>query len=106
MNTSTKPAYTNPDNNVKECLTVHEGKYDAKDAKRQVFDLISNNIAFHGKRSFSHCERFGDRDQYSDNKVKELQSSKKTVQQLLDDAHKQGLSVQIESNIKITIAQD
>lgn len=83
-------------------IKLVSGTFSIQEAKEVLTTLIDDKIRYHKSRIFSHEERFGSKDEHSDQRVAELQLAKKELierlEQIAPDAE-----LNIDSNIKINI---
>lgn len=84
-------------------LSLIKGDFSPSDARERVVQLIMDNLNYHGLRNFSSRERYGQSDAYSEEKIEELQMSKKQALDLFDYAEACGRRLRIESAIKISL---
>jgi hypothetical protein len=80
-----------------------KGTFSPEDAKEITSHLISEKINFHEKKSFSNKIRFGEIDENSQVRIKELNQSRTSINELIDQAREQGKTLKIESTITIEL---
>lgn len=83
-----------------------EGKFSPLEARQEILKLITGNINYHSKRSFSHHERYGSPDIQAEEQIKALAECREKALELVAQAQKQGLSIQVETDIKITLTNE
>lgn len=79
------------------------GEYSASDAQEIINHLISKKINFHEMRNFSHEIRFGEVDQSSIKRTKELIQARETMNEVIKEAQTTGKNLRIKSTISIEI---
>lgn len=79
------------------------GKFSPDDAMEILGNLIQKKIDYHSLRSFSHYERFGVTDQWSDKRLKELKKSFESIQVIIEKAREHGNYLDISSSISIEV---
>lgn len=83
-------------------LKLIDGTFSPQETKEVLVNLIDDKIRFHKCRIFSHEERFGSRDEYSDQRVMELQLARKELIERLDEMPADA-ELNIDSTITINI---
>jgi hypothetical protein len=81
------------------------GEFSAKEAQELLMHLICKKINFHESRNWSHQERFGEQNEASVKRIKELEASKAQIQEVVQQAQQAGKSVRIRSNIHLEITE-
>ena len=68
-------------------------------------EMIQNKIAYHNLQIFSLRERFGADSSFSQNRIKELEEIRESLQKTLRQAEELGLAVDIDCpiNVRLTI---
>ncbi len=84
-------------------LSLIKGDFTPSDARERVIQLIMDNLNYHSLRNLSSRERYGQSDLNSEEKIEELQMSKKQALDLFDYAEVSGRRLRIESTIKISL---
>ncbi|WP_086539703.1 hypothetical protein [Algoriphagus antarcticus] len=79
------------------------GNFSPEDALEIINHLIAEKINFHEMRSFSSKIRFGEVDQNSEVRIKELKQSKASINVLISNAKEQGKTLKIESTISVEL---
>ena len=86
----------------KQCELI-KGDFSPDDALEIINHLITKKITFHELRSFSSEIRFGEVDQKSIDRSKELKQSKASVEKFIQQAKEQNKTLRIKSNILIEL---
>jgi len=100
MNTTQSIDRTTSDTKKHELI---RGEFSPQDALEVINHLISIKINFHEMRSFSNKIRFGEVDQNSEVRIKELKQSKASINVLITNAKLQGKTLKIESTISVEV---
>lgn len=79
------------------------GDFSVEEAMEIINHLIDKKINFHQLKSFSHEIRFGEPDQNSVKRSKELKESKMYANELIQLAKEQGGALRIKSSLSIEI---
>lgn len=101
MNTAQSTEHKMTDSKAHDLV---KGKFSPEDAKEIINHLISGKINFHEMRSFSNKIRFGEVDQNSQVRIKELKHSRAAINVLIVQAKEQGKTVTIESTISVELS--
>ncbi len=80
-----------------------KGKFSPNDALEILGTLIQKKIDYHSLRSFSHQERFGVTDQWSESRIEELKKSLKSIQAIIANTRERGEYLHITSSISIEV---
>lgn len=80
-----------------------KGDFSPEDASEIVNHLFAKKINFHERKNFSHEIRFGEVDQNSKERIKELKQCKASLNEFLEQAKKQGKNLKIKSSISLEI---
>jgi hypothetical protein len=80
-----------------------KGDFSPDDALEIINHLITKKITFHELRSFSSEIRFGEVDQKSIDRSKELKQSKASVEEFIQQAKEQNKTLRLKSNISIEL---
>ncbi len=86
-----------------EDITLIKGKFDPANAKDILLNLINYKINYHELKNFSLEERYGKKDQLSEQRIQELKNSRIQILKLIDHAVHNGHQLKINSVIKIEI---
>lgn len=87
----------------KDDFELIKGKFSPDDALDILSSLIQKKINYHNLRSFSHSERFGVNDEWSESRIKELKKSFESIQVIIAKAREQGVYLSIKSSISIEV---
>ncbi|GCC52752.1 hypothetical protein SanaruYs_29900 [Chryseotalea sanaruensis] len=88
---------------VKGDFELITGKFSPDDALDILSNLIQKKINYHNLRSFSHSERFGLNDVWSESRIEELRKCLESIQDIIVKAREQGVYLNIKSNISIEV---
>lgn len=80
-----------------------KGDFSPEDAKEIINHLFYEKINFHGLKSFSNKERFGEVDHESDKRIIELKQSRYSLNEIIKTAKEQGKALKITSTVSIEI---
>ncbi|MEQ9465782.1 MAG: hypothetical protein RLN88_00135 [Ekhidna sp.] len=83
--------------------TLIKGEFQVDDAAEILNHMLMTKINFHERRNFSSQIRFGQNDEASLQRIKELEDSKSEIRELIQLARTNGLSMRISSNISIEL---
>ena len=62
-----------------------EGEFSAEDAREILMELLANKLSFHTKRNFSSEIRFKKQDEFSVQRIQELEKTQRTVLAILKE---------------------
>ena len=79
------------------------GTFNAYDAKSVLFTLLNSKINFHSMESFGITIRTGGDTSFHEKRIKELKKANNNIKKMLDFAVKNGLEVDMHSDIKINL---
>jgi hypothetical protein len=80
-----------------------KGDYSPEDASEIINHLLLKKINYHKLRSFSRQIRYGEVDEYSLQRIEELEQCKESIRALVLQAREQGKSLRLESTISIEL---
>lgn len=80
-----------------------EGSFSPAEARKAILSLVAQKIQYHQHEVFSNTERFGHDVTHSQKRIHELEGVYHEIKQLIDDASKKNLEVNVHSSIHITI---
>lgn len=79
------------------------GTFSAEEAKEIIHHMIRKKINFHEVRNFSKEIRFGQKDEQSAKRIKELQSTIEHLDKLLEEGKNNNQTIRIASTISIEL---
>jgi hypothetical protein len=88
---------------LKDQHDLVKGDFTPEEASEIINHLLTKKINFHELRSFSSEIRFGETDQDSILRVKELMQSRKSLNNMIKQAQETGKTLRIKSTISIEI---
>ncbi len=80
-----------------------EGVFNPDDAKEVIINLLQNKLQFHSNKLFSSEIKFGIKDEYSKERLKQLNQSKTELLEILKECELNNYSLKINSSIEIEI---
>jgi hypothetical protein len=80
-----------------------EGDFSIDEAKKMVMSLISSKINFHNLNSFSDYVRFNRDPKKVEKRIAELTTTREEILNLLEEAEKKGMKLNIKSTIAIEL---
>ncbi len=80
-----------------------EGDFSTQEAKTVLMAVINSKISYHNLDTFSDLIRFNGNPEKTKKRVIELNDTKDTILKLLEEAHKNGQSLRIKSDITIEL---
>jgi DNA-directed RNA polymerase subunit F len=90
--------------NNQEKLTFIEGTFNDTEAKEILLNVFTQKINFHQMKNFSSQERFGKVDATASKRIIELKKGLEQAMNIVDEAKKNNLKLNISSDINITIS--
>lgn len=87
-------------------LELPGGTYSPRESKELLLKMLNDQENFYKVKNLGLDLRFGYQDDHIWQKVHELQSAKKTVEEVLTEARDMGLNIRINSNIEISLCTD
>lgn len=88
-----------------DTIQLIDGNFSAQDAQEVLMDLINHKIRFHQLRNISWEERFGEPNQHSQKRLKELMKDRDRLSAVLDFAAQHGLNIKLQSKIDILLSK-
>ncbi|MDZ7720408.1 MAG: hypothetical protein U5K72_16450 [Balneolaceae bacterium] len=82
-------------------LTLIKGTFTPSEAQEMLMSLISSKISFHNIKNLRSYEYNGSEEQESKQRIGELEKMREKLLIHLKNADKNGMSVKVESQIKI-----
>lgn len=80
-----------------------DGSFTPEEAAEVLFALIGDKIRFHNIQVLSLEERFGRDTTHSKNRLRSLKQTREQVKELIQHAAREGMKLQIQGNIEITL---
>lgn len=80
-----------------------EGNFSTKESREVLQGVFSSKIQFHQMKNFSLHERFGKDDEIALNKITQLRKSIAEIISMIEFAEKEGLQLEIKSEIVINL---
>jgi hypothetical protein len=80
-----------------------KGDFSIDEAKKMVMSLISSKINFHNLNSFSDYVRFNRDPKKVEKRIAELTTTREEILNLLEEAEKKGMKLNIKSTIAIEL---
>ncbi len=90
---------------AKQLFALIRGEFSTDDAQEILVNLINKKIKFHQLQDFSHQERFGQPDEKSANRIKELRKTQAAILVVIQKAKARGKSLRISSDIQLEITE-
>lgn len=86
MTTQTTSSTANPEQGfeTKETIQLIDGDFSVHDAQEILMDLINHKIRFHQLKNISWEERFGEPNQHSQKRLKELMKDRDLLSAVID----------------------
>jgi hypothetical protein len=84
-------------------LSLIEGEFDSEEATEVLMNIFSTKIHFHVMRNFSSEERFGKPDEVSTTRIPVLKNNIALLTEILSEAKRKGLNLNISANIQISV---
>lgn len=79
------------------------GEFQAVEAEEIINHMLMTKINFQGRKSFSSQIRFGHNDEASLTRIKELEETKDQLEELIEYAKANELTMRISSNISVEL---
>ncbi len=98
----TKEMETNTVENVVTHALI-KGEFQADDAAEIIYHMLTTKINFHGQRNFSSQIRFGENNEASLKRIKELEAARNEINELVGIAKANGRTMRISSSISIEL---
>jgi hypothetical protein len=86
-----------------ETIELIKGTFTPNEAREILLQLLNSKINFHNLKNWSSHERFGKPDADSEQRLKNLEESRKKVEMLISRSIDEEKTITINSNIEITI---
>ncbi|WP_159039896.1 hypothetical protein [Christiangramia fulva] len=83
----------------REVFSLVKGEYDPGEASEILNALFTRKINFHESKCFSSEIRFGEKDTYSEIRIKELKHAQAKAGELIDLARASGKAIRLNSEI-------
>lgn len=80
-----------------------KGDFTPENALEIINHLFGKKINFHERKNFSHEIRFGEVDQNSKERIKELKEGKASLFEILQEAKEKGKNLRIKSTVSVEI---
>ncbi|MEN2280886.1 hypothetical protein AAGF08_02025 [Algoriphagus sp. SE2] len=80
-----------------------KGDFSPEEASEIINHLFAKKINFHERKNFSDEIRFGEVDNNSKERIKELKKCKASLNEFMELAKKQGKNLRIKSSISVEI---
>ncbi len=87
----------------KETIELIKGSFKPDEAREILLQLLNNKINFHNLKNWSSQERLGKPDAYSSQRLRNLEESRKKVQNLFSNSINGEEIITINSTIEINI---
>lgn len=88
-----------------DTIQLIDGNFGAHDAQEVLMDLINHKIKFHQLKNISWEERFGEPNQHSQKRLKELLKDRERLSAVLDFAAQHNLKITVQSKIEILLSK-
>ncbi|NBC27811.1 MAG: hypothetical protein GVY08_13185 [Bacteroidetes bacterium] len=86
-----------------ETFTLIDGVFSLEDAREILMNLIHRKIQYHNIQNLSSLERRGGHDPVSQNRIKELEKTRRQILEMLEaNSSDSDREVQVNSEINIT----
>jgi hypothetical protein len=86
-------------------VPIMDGLYSADDSREPVLKLLIDLQNYHQVRNFSHRERFGKPDPWSEKMLANLAEAITNAKQIIEDARHSDRPISVESSIRIKMPQ-
>lgn len=80
-----------------------DSNYTASEAREILLAIINSKIQFHQIKTFSHDIRFGRRDEHSENRIKELEETRRAITQFLQEHQHGDITFDVASTLTIKV---
>ncbi len=87
--------------NQKKLIFI-DGNFSPQESKEILMNIFRSKIQFHKSKNFSSSERFGKNDDIAEKRIPELQKSIEVLNEILNQAEKDNLRLEIKSEISIS----
>ena len=85
-------------------IPLVEGGYCARESADCVMQMIADLRSYHRRRIFSHQERFGVPDPFSEHALNELARAQESATRLIKEAQGRRLELTLEPTLKVSLA--
>jgi len=89
-----------------EKLTLIEGEFSSDVAKEILTTMFSSKINFHNIQNWSSQERFGKDNEVAQKRIPALRNDMKKLEEILSEAKAKNKKLVVNSEIKISLAED
>jgi hypothetical protein len=86
-----------------ETIELIKGTFTPDEAREMLLQLLNSKISFHNLKNWSSRERFGKPDDYSEQRLRSLDESRKKVEKFIADLADGEKNIIINSTIEINI---
>ncbi len=84
-------------------IPILGGLHTVDHSREPVMQLLLDIQNYHRRRNFSHKERFGEPDPWSEGMLENLDTAISRVKQMMEDAEYSGMPVSLESSFHVAV---
>ncbi len=88
---------------MKQNISFIKGFFSPAEAADVLLSILNDKIKFHSVKALNLRHEQENADGSSENRIIKLRENKKIVEQLVLDAHKNGLKLEINGTVEITL---